>query len=51
MVTPEQIAEFLTVRSIWDYCTEELDPLHDPIDIIRSAVQVNTTISLSLIHI
>ena len=46
VVTPEQIAEFLTVRSIWDYCTEELDPLHDPIDIIRSAVQV-----LSLIHI
>ena len=45
VVTPEQIAEFLTVRSIWDYCTEELDPLHDPIDIIRSAVQVNTTIS------
>jgi len=44
-VTPEQIAEFLTVRSIWDYCTEELDPMHDPIDIIRSAVQVNTTIS------
>ena len=29
VVTPEQIAEFLTVRSIWDYCTEELDPLHD----------------------
>ena len=45
VVTPEQIAEFLTVRSIWDYCTEELDPLHDPIDIIRSAVKVNTTIS------
>lgn len=45
VVTPEQIAEFLTVRSIWDYCTEELDPMHDPIDIIRSAVQVNTTIS------
>ena len=39
VVTPEQIAEFLTVRSIWDYCTEELDPLHDPIDIIRSAYQ------------
>ena len=25
--------------------TEELDPLHDPIDIIRSAVKVNTAIS------
>ena len=45
LVPPEEIAAFLTVKSIWDYCTEELDPLHDPIDIIRSAVQVNTTIS------
>ena len=45
VVTPEQIASFLTVRSIWDYCTKELDPMNDPIDIIRSAVQVNTTIS------
>ena len=45
VVSPEQIASFLTVRSIWDYCTEELDPLHDPIDIIRSAVKVNTAIS------
>lgn len=45
VVTPEQIASFLTVRSIWDYCTKELDPMHDPIDIIRSAVQVNSVIS------
>ena len=35
VVTPEQIASFLTVRSIWDYCTKELDPMNDPIDIIR----------------
>ena len=42
LVPPEEIAAFLTVKSIWDYCTEELDPLHDPIDIIRSAVKVNT---------
>ncbi len=39
VVTPEQIASFLTVRSIWDYCTKELDPMNDPIDIIRSAVE------------
>ena len=45
VVTPEQIASFLTVRSIWDYCTKELDPMHDPIDIIRSAVRVNSVIS------
>ena len=45
LVPPEEIAAFLTVKSIWDYCTEELDPLHDPIDIIRSAVKVNTAIS------
>ena len=45
VVTPEQIASFLTVRSIWDYCTKELDPMNDPIDIIRSAVQVNSVIS------
>ena len=45
VVTPEQIASFLTVRSIWDYCTKELAPLHAPIAIIRSAVQVNSVIS------
>ena len=45
VVTPEQIASFLTVRSIWDYCTKELDPMNDPIDIIRSAVRVNSVIS------
>ena len=45
VVTPEQIASFLTVRSIWDYCTKELDPMNDPIDIIRSAVKVNSVIS------
>ena len=45
VVSPEQIASFLTVRSIWDYCTKELDPMNDPIDIIRSAVKVNSVIS------
>ena len=45
VVSPEQIASFLTVRSIWDYCTKELDPMNDPIDIIRSAVKVNSMIA------
>lgn len=40
-VTPEEIAAFLTVRKIFDFCDKELDPMNDPIDIIRSAVKVN----------
>ncbi len=43
-ITPEQIAEFLTVKKIFDYCDKELDPVHDPIDIIRQAVAVNSNI-------
>lgn len=45
VVTPEEIADFLTVRGIYDFCHEELDPVNDPIDIIRSAVAVNSAIS------
>lgn len=45
VVAPEQIAKFLSVRTIWDYCTKELDPFNDPIDIIRSAIKINSTIS------
>ena len=41
MVTPEEIAAFLTVRKIYDFCDKELDPMNDPIDIIRSAISVN----------
>lgn len=41
VVTPEEIAAFLTVRKIYDYCDKELDPANDPIDIIRSAIRVN----------
>lgn len=41
VVTPEEIAAFLTVRKIYDYCDKELDPVNDPIDIIRSAIRVN----------
>lgn len=45
LVTPEQIAAFLTVEKIYHFCKEELDPLHDPIDIIRKAVEINSQIS------
>lgn len=41
VVTPEEIAAFLTVRKIYDFCDKELDPMNDPIDIIRSAISVN----------
>ena len=44
-VTPDQIAEILSVRAIWEYCVGELDPLNDPIDIIRDAVSVNGAIA------
>ena len=44
MVTPEEIADFLTLRKIYDFCDKELDPMNDPIDIIRSAVSVNSAI-------
>ena len=44
VVTPEEIAAFLTVRKIYDFCDKELDPMNDPIDIVRSAVSVNTAI-------
>ena len=44
VVTPEEIAAFLTVRKIYDFCDKELDPMNDPIDIIRSAVSVNSAI-------
>ena len=42
---PEKITEFLSLKKIWDFATKELDPLNDPIDIIRKAVEVNDTIS------
>lgn len=44
-VPAEEIAAFLTVRKIYDFIHEELDPLNDPIDIIRQAVDVNSAIS------
>lgn len=43
-VTPEEIADFLTVQKIFDFCDKELDPENDPIDIIRQAVEVNSRI-------
>ena len=44
VVTPEEIAGFLTMRKIYDFCDKELDPMNDPIDIVRSAVSVNSAI-------
>jgi len=44
VVPPEEIAEFLTVQNIFDFCDKELDPINDPIDIIRQAVKVNSRI-------
>ena len=45
MISSEKIADFLTLRKIYDFINEELDPLHDPIDIVRKAVAVNSYIS------
>ena len=44
-VSPEEIAEFLTVRKIYDFIDKELDPINDPIDIVRQSVTVNSYIS------
>ena len=44
-VPAEEIAGFLTVRKIYDFIDSELDPLHDPIDIIRESIAVNSYIS------
>lgn len=43
-VTPEEIADFLTIRKIYDFCHSHLDPETDPIGIVRQAVQVNSAI-------
>ena len=43
-VSPEEIADFLTVKKIFDFCDKELDPANDPIDIIRSSIKVNSAI-------
>ena len=44
-VPADEIAEFLTVRKIYDFINTELDPLNDPIDIVRKAITVNSFIS------
>lgn len=43
-VSPEEIADFLTVKNIFEFCSEQLDPLNDPIDIIHQAIKVNSDI-------
>ena len=45
VVTPEEIADFLSMRAVWEYCTEELDPMNDPIGIIRKAIEINGVVS------
>ena len=44
-VSPEEIAQFLTVRKIYDFIDKELDSCNDPIDIVREAITVNSFIS------
>lgn len=44
-VSSETIAKFLSIRKIYDFINEELDPLNDPIGIVRTAVTVNSHIS------
>lgn len=44
-VSPEEIERYLTMHKIWSYCAEEMDPVHDPIDRIRSAVEINRRVS------
>ncbi len=44
-ITPQEIAQALSVESIFRFIDEQLDPLHDPIEIIRQSVAVNTAIS------
>ena len=34
----------LTIRSIYDFCTKEMDPINGPIDMVRQAVSVNSRI-------
>ena len=44
-IPAEEIADFLTVKKIFDFCAEALDPLHDPIPMIHQAIAVNGKIS------
>lgn len=45
LMSPSEIAEFLSLEKIWKFATIELDVKNDPIDILRKAVEVNSTIS------
>lgn len=43
-VSPEVIADFLTIRKIYDFCSSQLDTENDPIDIVRKSICINTDI-------
>ena len=45
VMTPQEIADALSLKTIWEFATEELDVEKDPIDILRKAVVVNSTIA------
>ena len=40
-----QAEKDMTLREIFDFCTEELDPMTDPIRMVRKAVEINGAIS------
>lgn len=45
VLSPQEITDALSLETIWKFATEELDVDKDPIDILRKAVEVNSTIA------
>lgn len=41
----QQFEEELTMRAIYDFCTRQLDPLSESMQIVRDAVRINSAIS------
>ena len=44
-LSPQEIADALSLKTIWEFAVVELDVEKDPIDILRKAVVVNSTIA------
>ncbi|MEG0804538.1 MAG: L-serine ammonia-lyase, iron-sulfur-dependent, subunit alpha, partial [Pygmaiobacter sp.] len=44
-ISPDEISAYLSVAKIYHFIDKELDPMKDPIDIIRQSIAVNTAIS------
>ena len=45
-IQPEEIASYLTIKRIYDFCTsKDYDPINNPIAIIKKSEEVNTIIS------